>query len=91
MLENSQDLLNITLTLGFALIVIFLVIALFYLIFILRDLAAITQLVRSTSKKVSAVVIEPLKILTQIFAKTKVGLKVLEKFLEQSPKRPRKH
>lgn len=86
MFQNSQDLLNISLSFGFLLIAIFLVITLFYTIFILRDLAEISRKIRRTTNQLSTVVIEPLKFLTQIFAKGRSGLKIIEEFLAPQEK-----
>ncbi len=63
MFATSQDVLFMSLALGFIVLVIFLSIALMYLIFILRDTSMMTHDAKEVTHKVNQVVISPLRFL----------------------------
>jgi len=71
MFETSADILNITLAIGFSLIAIFLSIALFYAIFVLRDLGETTKALKHTANQVDSLLVQPTKILSFLFDKVR--------------------
>lgn len=60
MITTSADILNIALAAGFSFIAIFLCIALYFLIFILRDTAETMRVVRRTAESIDEMLIQPL-------------------------------
>ncbi len=71
MFETSADILNIALAIGFSLIAIFLSIALFYAIFVLRDLGETTKALKHTANQVDSLLVQPTKILSFLFDKVR--------------------
>lgn len=63
MFATSLDMLHMSLAIGFIILVIFLSIALLYLIFILRDTSKMTQDAREVTDKVNQIVVSPLKMI----------------------------
>lgn len=61
MFETSGDILNMSLAIGFALLVIFLVILIFYAILVLRDISRTTGKVEEIVNKVHKTIVEPLR------------------------------
>jgi predicted permease len=80
MFATSQDILNLALAIGFSLIALFLSIALFYAIFVLRDLSQATTAIRSAASKVNNVIVQPLKVLKSIFEHSKDIAAFVEKY-----------
>ena len=80
MFATSQDILNLALAIGFSLIAIFLSIALFYAIFVLRDLSEATSAIRQAAKKVNNVIVQPLKVFKSIFEHSKDIAAFVEKY-----------
>ena len=62
MFETSGDIMRMSFGLGFVVLVIFLSMALLYLIFILRDVSKILDDVKDVTEKVRVSVVSPLKI-----------------------------
>ena len=87
MLETSKDLLNLSLAIGFGLIAIFLSIALFYAIFVLRDISEVTHSLRKTSRKINDLLIQPAKILTTILSRSRDLTKIVEKFFNSKKRK----
>ncbi len=71
MFETSADILNIALAIGFSLIAVFLSVALFYAIFVLRDLGETTKALKHTANQVDNLLVQPTKILSFLFDKVR--------------------
>jgi magnesium-transporting ATPase (P-type) len=87
MFETSKDILNIALAVGFGLIALFLSIALFYAIFVLRDLSETTKALKVTAKHVNQVIVQPAKIATMLFSKIKHVAELVEKHATKKSRR----
>ena len=83
MFATSQDILNLSLAIGFGLIALFLCIALFYAIFVLRDLSETTRMVKQAAKKVNVAIVQPMKILKSVFSHTKDIAAFVEKYVNK--------
>lgn len=79
MFETTKDILNIVLAAGFGLIALFLSIALFYAIFILRDLSETTKALKSTAKQINTLIVQPTKIAAMLYGKIKKIADMVEK------------
>ncbi len=84
MFATSQDVLFMSLAIGFIVLVIFLSIALMYLIFILRDASMVSHDAKEVAHKVNQVVINPLRFLGSLTDH-------LKPFIEQIKRRKAKH
>ncbi len=71
MFETSADLLNLSLAVGFAILVVFASIFLFYATMVLRDVGRVTHDVEEIVGKVRSSIIEPLKAVDFIIEKAK--------------------
>ncbi|MCK9186096.1 hypothetical protein M0P48_01520 [Candidatus Gracilibacteria bacterium] len=60
MFSTSADILNMSLAIGFIILVIFLSITLFYAILILRDFSHVSNEVKTTVQKIHATIAQPL-------------------------------
>ena len=87
MFETSKDILNISLAVGFGLIALFLSIALFQAIFVLRDVNELTRVLKKTAKKANDVLIQPTKFLTFLFSKARTIVEIVEKQVEKKTKK----
>ncbi len=79
MFATSQDILFMSLAIGFIVLVIFLSIALMYLIFILRDTSMMTHDAKEVTHKFNQVVITPLQFLGGLVENIKPFLDSLKK------------
>jgi len=85
MFATSGDILNISLAVGFLVLVIFLSILCFYLILIVRDVSKVVDDVEDVTGRVRRVVVQPLKALdffiekAQPFIETMLDLKANSK------------
>lgn len=61
MFETSADIMRMSFAIGFIVLVVFLAMALLYLIFILRDVSKILDDVKDVTDKVKVSVVNPLK------------------------------
>ena len=61
MFETSADIMRMSFAIGFIILVVFLAMALLYLIFILRDVSKILDDVKDVTDKVKVSVVNPLK------------------------------
>ncbi len=77
MFATSEDVLNMSLAIGFIVLVIFLSILIFYAILILRDVSRTTQKVEEVVDQVYKTITEPLRALDYIIEKAKPYLEVL--------------
>ncbi len=71
MFETSSDVLNMSLAIGFAVLVIFLSILIFYAIVTLRDVTKVVAEVREVVDKIHHSIVEPLKAIDFIIDKVK--------------------
>lgn len=62
MFETSTDIMHMSFGIGFLILVIFLAMALLYVIFILRDVSKILDDVKDVTEKVRISVVNPLKV-----------------------------
>ncbi len=83
MFATSSDILNVVLAASIGLVALFLSIALFYAIFILRDLGELTQTLKKTARRANDVLIQPTKFLTFLFSKARVITELVEKQIEK--------
>lgn len=87
MFETSKDILNIVLAVGFGLIAVFLSIALFYAIFVLRDIGETTKAMRKLAKQANNMIIQPAKFMTFLFGKARVIADLVEKSVSKKIKK----
>ena len=66
MFETSADIMKMSFAIGFIILVVFLAMALLYLIFILRDVSKILDDVKDVTEKVRISVVSPLKVVGTI-------------------------
>lgn len=90
MFATSQDLLNLTLAVGFGVLTIFLAIVLFYLAVVLRDLSQTTQAVKHAAQQIDDLIIAPTRLISFLFEKIRTLLASFdfEQFLPDSKKPP---
>ena len=79
MFETTGDILNLVLAVGIGAVVIFLCIALFYAIFVLRDISSTTKVLRKTANKVDHILVQPVKLANFLFSKVKDIAEIVEK------------
>ena len=83
MFETSTDILNVVLAVSIGLVALFLSIALFYLIFVLRDVNELTKILKKTAKKANDVLVQPAKLLGFLFSKARTIAELVEKQVEK--------
>lgn len=71
MFATSSDVLNMSLAGGFVLLVIFLCVALFYFILILRDASRMVDDAKSVVDRVHSAIIEPLRLIDFLIEKVR--------------------
>jgi len=69
MFETSADVMKMSFAIGFGVLVVFLSMALLYLIFILRDVSRVLDDVKDVTEKVRVSVISPLKAMNFLIEK----------------------
>jgi hypothetical protein len=79
MFETSKDILNFSLAVGFGLIAIFLSIAIFYAIFVLRDIGETTKAMKKVAKQANNMIVQPAKLMTFLFSKARTIADIVEK------------
>lgn len=79
MFETSRDILNMSLAIGFGILVVFLCIFLFYAISVLRDVSRVSGSVKSLVERIHKTITEPLRALDYIVEKVKP---YIESFIE---------
>ena len=77
MFDTSGDILNMSLAIGFIVLVIFLSVLTFYGIVLLRDIAKVADDVRDVTKKVKKSVVEPLRAFDFFVEKTRPYVEML--------------
>jgi hypothetical protein len=87
MFSTSQDLLNLALAVGFGLIAIFLSMALFYLTFVLRDIAETTKALKHTARQIDSLIVQPARIFGFVLEKVKDVAGLVEGHLTAGKKR----
>lgn len=83
MFETSADILNIALAVSIGLVAVFLSIALFYAIFVLRDIGETTKAMKKVAKQANNVLVQPAKLITFLFSKARVIAEIVEKQVEK--------
>lgn len=87
MFATSSDVLNISLAGGFVLLVVFLCVALFYLILILRDTSKMMDDAKNVVDRVHNAIIEPLRLVDFLIEKARPYLEAaLEKRMKGKKK-----
>lgn len=71
MFATSGDVLNMSLAIGFALLVIFLCMLIFYAILILRDVTKVMDDVKEIVHRVHSTIVEPLRAIDYIIERAK--------------------
>ncbi len=88
MFATSSDILNMSLAIGFIVLVIFLSILIFYAILILRDSSKMINEVRTIVDRVHKTIVEPLKAIDFIIEKAKPYIEtVLERRMKDKKKK----
>jgi uncharacterized protein YoxC len=90
MVTSTQDILNLSLAIGFALLVIFLCVALVFLILVLRDVSKITSKTRETVDTVSGYILVPAKALSKLGGKIETIAEIIQKKVEKEYKKRKK-
>ena len=83
MFETSGDILNVVLAISIGFVALFLSIALFQAIFVLRDVNELTRVLKKTAKKTNDILIQPTKFLAFLFSKAKTIANIVEKQVEK--------
>jgi hypothetical protein len=84
MITTSLDVLYVSLAIGFIVLVIFFSIALFYLVFILRDVSKITDKAKDTTDTLSEYVLSPVKFIFGVYEKLEP---IIENLIEKAKKK----
>lgn len=85
MFATSGDILNISLAVGFIVLVIFLSILIFYAILVLRDLSKVVSEVEEVVSRVHNTIIEPIKFVDLIFSKLRPYVELMaEKMMKKA-------
>jgi hypothetical protein len=71
MWESSGDVLNMSLAIGFIVLVVFISIFIFYLIMIIRDVSKVVDSASDIVNKVHKTVVEPLRAIDYVIEKAK--------------------
>ena len=87
MFATSGDILNMSLAIGFILLVIFLCILLFYAILILRDASKVVDEVEEVVSRVHRTIVEPLKAMDYIIEKAKPYVETVLESKKKSKKK----
>jgi uncharacterized protein YoxC len=69
MFETSADIMRMSFAIGFIVLVVFLAMAILYLVFILRDVSKILDDVKDVTEKVKVSVVSPLRAMNFIIEK----------------------
>ncbi len=81
--NNTSDILNISLALGFIILVIFLSVAIIYLILVLRDINKITSTVKDTTDQVSNYILKPISLASKLVMNLKPIIEMIERKVKQ--------
>ncbi|MFH1218678.1 MAG: hypothetical protein V1679_02455 [Candidatus Peregrinibacteria bacterium] len=88
MFATSGDVLNMSLAIGFIVLIVFLCILIFYAVLILRDMSKIMDDVEEIVTRVRSTIVEPLKAVDFLVEKAKPYIEmVLEKRLKAKKKK----
>lgn len=90
MFATSGDILNMSLAIGFIVLVIFLSIFIFYGIIVLRDVARITDDVEEIVTRVRSTIVQPLKAVDFIVEKAKPYIEMVLEKRTQAQKKKKK-
>ena len=90
MFNTSGDFLNISLGIGFIVLVIFLSLTLLYLIILLRDATKISSNVKQITTKVNEYVVSPAKVAHKIYVKMKPIIDAMQQKTEEMRKEAKK-
>ena len=71
MFETSQDILNMSLAIGWAILVVFLCVALVYLTKVLKDVSKVTNTAKNVVEKTQKVILEPLRMMDYVVDKVR--------------------
>lgn len=90
MFATSGDILNMSLAIGFIILVIFLCLLCFYLILILRDVSKVVDEVTGIVSRVHSTIVEPLKAIDFIFEKARPYIEMAAEKWTQARKTARR-
>lgn len=91
MFATSGDILNMSLAIGFILLVIFLCFLIFYAVLILRDVAKVMDDVEELVTRVRTTIVQPLKAVDYIIEKAKPYVEtVIERKMKDAKKSKKK-
>ncbi|MFH0834269.1 MAG: hypothetical protein V2A63_02685 [Patescibacteria group bacterium] len=83
MFATSSDILNVVLAVSIGLVALFLSIALFYAIFVLRDISETTKAMKKVAQKANDVIVQPAKLIAFLFSKARTIAEIVEKQVEK--------
>ena len=88
MFSTSGDILNMSLAIGFLVLVIFVSMVCLYLVLILRDVSKVTDEIQEIIYKVHKTIVEPLKAIDYLVEKAKPYIEaILERKLKEKVKK----
>ena len=90
MFATSGDILNMSLAIGFIVLVIFISILIFYAIMILRDTAKVVDDIAEVVSKVHRTIVEPLKAIDYIIDRAKPYIETILDNKSRSKKKAKK-
>lgn len=91
MFATSGDILNMSLAIGFIILVIFLSLLIFYAILILRDVAKVMDDIEEIVTRVRTTIVQPLKAVDYIIEKAKPYIEtVLERKMKEKKTKKKK-
>ena len=90
MFATSGDILNMSLAIGFIILVIFLSILIFYAIMILRDTSKVVDDIAEVVSKVHRTIVEPLKAIDYIIDRAKPYIETILDNKSRSKKKAKK-
>ena len=91
MFATSGDILNMSLAIGFILLVIFLCFLIFYAVLILRDVAKVMDDVEEVVTRVRTTIVQPLKAVDYLIEKAKPYVEtVIERKMNENKKSKKK-
>jgi len=90
MFATSGDILNMSLAIGFLVLVIFLSLLCFYAILILRDLSKVVDDVEEVTHKIKSTIVEPLRAVDFLVEKAKPYIDMVLEKRTQSKRKTKK-
>lgn len=90
MFSSTADILNISLAIGFAFIAVFLCVTLWYLVFLLRDIAETARIVRRVAEQVDELILRPMTFVGMALGQVSNVLSMLSGLGDDEPKKKKR-